>query len=241
MKTLISYKKINLLIALIITSSISYSQNITWKKKLDVAQYGGANWSNLIVKKSNITIEEAKIFAEQNTQVDYFFYMKNGYIYLSGIEESFTKGDAVFFSGKPWLGSAKGYADTYIKQKELNVSNDEDFNLKGEKQYSIKEYDKAVKYFKMALIINPNDAKAFSNLGLSYYKLNKDQLAMEANQQAIQNSKNKTITANTYYNIALLYQKQKQYDLAIYYFNLAYKNNNKPIYLEKIQLTKQFK
>lgn len=232
-------KKIFLFSFIILISHLTNAQSITWNKKTDVAQYGGANWSNRILKKSNLTLDEAKIIAVQNNDIEYFFYMKEGYMYLSGIEESFKKGDAVFFSGKPWLGSAKGKADTYIKEKELSFDNDEDYNLKGEKLYAIKSYENAIKYFKMAVIINPNDAKAYSNLGLTYFKLNQYQLAMEANQKAIKNSKNTTITANTYYNMAIIYQKQNQYDLAIYYYNLAYQNNNKPIYLEKIESIKQ--
>ena len=98
---------------------------IKWKKIPDVAQYGGADWKNEVMHLSGISLERAKTIAAANPKITYFFYMKSGVMYLSGNPDPnngwtakgmFLQGDAVFFSGKPWYGSATGFADAYEKQ-----------------------------------------------------------------------------------------------------------------------------
>ena len=42
-----------------------------------------------------------------------------------GNYRTFRKGDAVFFSGAPWMGSAVGYYDGYVKVAELAFIKDE--------------------------------------------------------------------------------------------------------------------
>lgn len=88
----------------------------------DVAQYKLADWSNLVGRAKNVTVAEAKKIADENPAITFFFYMKGYQMVLENNEANppyarvFHQGDAVFFSGKPWWGSAPGYSDGYIKK-----------------------------------------------------------------------------------------------------------------------------
>jgi hypothetical protein len=102
----------------------SNQQTVEWKKISDVAQYKGADWKNEVKRKSNLTLEEAKSIAASDPNITFFFYMKNGRMYLEGKtgpngwsdKGVFRAGDAVFFTGKPWYGSAPGFSDAYEKE-----------------------------------------------------------------------------------------------------------------------------
>lgn len=78
-------------------------------KTSDVAMYGGADWSNMLRKGNYPDVDTAM----QNAQgSDTFFFYCNGYLDL-GPGKQFQKGDAVYFGGAPWWGSAPqcdGYA-----------------------------------------------------------------------------------------------------------------------------------
>lgn len=91
-----------------------------YEKVSDVAQYGGADWSHVIGIARNISLGEAKEIADGNPEITYFFHMKGWRMVLvkeDGNYLTFHHGDAVFFSGEPWFGSAVGFADSYIKQQ----------------------------------------------------------------------------------------------------------------------------
>ena len=97
---------------------------VSWKRVPDVAQYKGADWANKVHREYGISLEKAMQIGASNPNITYFFYMKGERMYLEGepgpkgwTEKGvFRKGDAVFFSGKPWYGSAPGFADSYEKQ-----------------------------------------------------------------------------------------------------------------------------
>lgn len=91
---------------------------VEFEKIPGVAQYKNSDWSGHIVTKGNMTLEEAMKFAESKPDVDYFFHMK-GWMHLESAPPQhryFRPGDAVFFSGEPWWGSAPGYSDGYVKK-----------------------------------------------------------------------------------------------------------------------------
>jgi len=88
-----------------------------WIKKSNVAQYKGANWDNFVQKESNCTPEKAQRIALLNPEITFFFFCREGMVLEGHIEEkygSFQPGDAVFFSGEPWYGSAP-QCDAYEK------------------------------------------------------------------------------------------------------------------------------
>lgn len=87
----------------------------------DVAQYKLADWSNVIGRARNVTIEQAKKIADADPNITFFFYLKGFQMVLENttVNPAFARvfhhGDAVFFSGTPWWGSAPGLADGYVK------------------------------------------------------------------------------------------------------------------------------
>ena len=96
-------------------------------KSPNVAQYKKANWQDSFIKiVPNSTIESAKKIAEADSEIDFFFLARQG-MFLETLSNKpqynngrFRSGDAVFFKGKPWWGSAP-QCDGYIKEKPQKV------------------------------------------------------------------------------------------------------------------------
>ena len=85
---------------------------VSWEKKSNVAEYKGASWNNLVKKTPKTSIKEAKQIADSDPAITFFFYC-NQTVYLEP-KGVFEQGDAVFFSGEPWYGSAP-QCDSYEK------------------------------------------------------------------------------------------------------------------------------
>ena len=91
-----------------------------------MAQYGGADWRNEVRRDHDLSLEKAMSIGASDPKITFFFYMKDGPMYLEPKEGPggwtekgmFNEGDAVFFTGKPWYGSAPGFADAYEKEQE---------------------------------------------------------------------------------------------------------------------------
>lgn len=95
--------------------------NENFVKVDNVAEYGGADYSNAIGIARGITINQAYEIAVKNPEITYFFFTKGAQMVLCNERGNriFHYGDVVFFKGKPWWGSASGLADGYVK-KEYN-------------------------------------------------------------------------------------------------------------------------
>lgn len=90
-----------------------------FKKVPDVAQYKEADWSNVIGVAKGVLLGEAIEIAKKHPEVTFFFHTKGCQVVLEKTDGSyrvFHEGDAVFFAGEPWWGSAPGFADGYIKE-----------------------------------------------------------------------------------------------------------------------------
>lgn len=92
-----------------------------WQQIEGVAQYKNADWSQVVGIAHHTSLREAIEIANSNDTITYFFYMSGCPMVLEtqeGNYRSFTTGDAVFFAGTPWWGSANGFADGYVKTAE---------------------------------------------------------------------------------------------------------------------------
>lgn len=78
----------------------------------NVAEYKGASWSNFIKTVPGTTPQAAQRIAMADPAITFFFYCRETMV-LEG-KGTFNPGDAVFFSGTPWPGSAP-QADIYQK------------------------------------------------------------------------------------------------------------------------------
>lgn len=87
-----------------------------WNKTANVAQYGQASWDNYVSKASNTTAAGAMRIAFADPAITFFFFCRD-YMVLDGPGGQygpFQPGDAVFFTGDSWYGSAP-QCDSYQK------------------------------------------------------------------------------------------------------------------------------
>ena len=101
------------------TPTASIQAKKGFERVRDVAQYKGADWSNMITIVRSIRLPAAFDFAKNDPNITYFFYTKGPQMVLESPDGSmrvFRQGDAVFFSGEPHWGDAHDLADGYIKK-----------------------------------------------------------------------------------------------------------------------------
>ncbi|MCF2220228.1 tetratricopeptide repeat protein [Chryseobacterium sp. PS-8] len=105
-----------------------------------------------------------------------------------------------------------------------------DINKQGENFYHSGRIEQAVNYYQQALEYNPFDGQIYSNLGLAFSKIGRNAEAIWANREAIKFAADNTIKANSYYNIAKIYENSGQFSEALYYYGLAKENKENPVY-----------
>ncbi len=76
----------------------------------NVAMYGEANWDNYLYTQNFPNVNAA--FQAAQTAASFFFYCRGPMVLGNG--RSFQTGDAVFFSGVPWWGSAPQCDSYYL-------------------------------------------------------------------------------------------------------------------------------
>jgi tetratricopeptide (TPR) repeat protein len=101
----------------------------------------------------------------------------------------------------------------YSKAIEINPHYDLPYENSGNACRKTGDLKLAINYYKKALHINSENYKVASNLGVTYYSLGKYKEALKFYETSLKFSGNQSILA--YYNIALLYNKQKKYTKAI--------------------------
>ena len=88
-----------------------------WNKTPNVAMYGQADWSGYQKTVSNCSPPQAQRIAMLDPAIRFFFYARE-YMVLTNPAwpepRTFQPGDAVFFTGEPWWGSAP-QCDAYQK------------------------------------------------------------------------------------------------------------------------------
>lgn len=97
-------------------------------------------------------------------------------------------------------------------------------NTRGEKFYGENKLEDAMYAFQEAVNLYPSFSQAYSNLGLTYQKLNRTAEALWANRKAIElasgNSKAR-VQASSYYNIARIYEASGRWQEALENFRKA--------------------
>lgn len=112
-------------------------------------------------------------------------------------------------------------------------------NKRGEQAYHAKDMDTAINYYQQALEYNPFDGQIYSNLGLAFGKAGRNAEAIWANREAIKFASTNIIKANSYFNIAKIYENNRQYADALSYYQMAKENNENPVYDNAIKRVKQ--
>lgn len=115
------------------------------------------------------------------------------------------------------------------------------YNREGEAVYKTGQLEQAIQLFQQATELDGNYGQAFSNLGLAYQKNGNIAEAIWANRKAISlasGANAATTRANSYYNIAKIYETAGHNVDALQHYQLAYAEKNKPSYEEAIARVK---
>ncbi|MGE5476622.1 MAG: tetratricopeptide repeat protein [Bacteroidales bacterium] len=114
-------------------------------------------------------------------------------------------------------------------------------NRDGEKAYHAGNLEGAAELFRQAIDIDSEYGQAYSNLGLTYQKLNRTSEAIWANRKAIalaSGNSAATVRASSYYNIAKIYEQAQQYQDALQHYELAKGQKDNPVYTQAIERVK---
>ncbi len=135
-------------------------------------------------------------------------------------------------SSAPASPAMQNSGDTQLARK---------YNREGEAVYKTGQLEQAIQLFQQATESDGNYGQAFSNLGLAYQKNGNIAEAIWANRKAISLASGvnaATTRANSYYNIAKIYETSGQNAEALQHYQLAYTEKNKPSYEEAIARVK---
>ncbi len=135
-------------------------------------------------------------------------------------------------SSAPASPAMQNSGDTQLARK---------YNREGEAVYKTGQLEQAFQLFQQATELDGNYGQAFSNLGLAYQKNGNIAEAIWANRKAISLASGvnaATTRANSYYNIAKIYETSGQNAEALQHYQLAYTEKNKPSYEEAIARVK---
>ncbi|HGT4440785.1 TPA: tetratricopeptide repeat protein [Escherichia coli] len=135
-------------------------------------------------------------------------------------------------SSAPASPAMQNSGDTQLARK---------YNREGEAVYKTGQLEQAIQLFQQATELDGNYGQAFSNLGLAYQENGNIAEAIWANRKAISLASGvnaATTRANSYYNIAKIYETSGQNAEALQHYQLAYTEKNKPSYEEAIARVK---
>lgn len=140
--------------------------------------------------------------------------------------------DGGYINDLPRILASSGNAAALVSTAE-NTELAKKYNREGEVVYKDGNLEQAIQLFQQATVLDSSYGQAFSNLGLVYQKDGKIAEAIWANRKAISlaSGANATTTrANSYYNIAKIYENAGQYADALQHYQLANAQRNKPVY-----------
>lgn len=108
-------------------------------------------------------------------------------------------------------------------------------NLNADKAYKNKQFEQAALLYQQSIDYNPNVGQTYSNLAVTYQKLNRSSEALWANQKAIALASNDNTKAYSHYNIGKIYENNQDYDKATEHYKLANQYKPNATYDEAIQ------
>ena len=117
--------------------------------------------------------------------------------------------------------------------QQSDITSSLDVNKQGEDAYHAKRLVQSVEFYQRAIELNPNNGQAYSNLGLSFQKLNREAEAIWANRKAIDLANGpttNTIKASSFYNIARIYEAKSQWQDALDNYKKALENKQNAAY-----------
>ena len=88
----------------------------------------------------------------------------------------------------------------------------------GNKYYNLKDYEKAIDFYKMSIDSNENTACSYYNSGVCYIKLKNFDKAIEMIRRALSMQQE----SKYYFNLAYCYAMKEEVKKALIYFNMAW-------------------
>lgn len=144
--------------------------------------------------------------------------------------------EAVGTELEEYRGNGEASVEPIISQEDIQESLN--YNRQGEDAYHAGNLESSVEYYQMAIELDPNNGQAYSNLGLSFQKLNRVAEAIWANRKAIalaHGTQINTIKASSYYNIAKIYENKGQWEDALQNYTWAKEHKQNVVYDNAIQ------
>lgn len=122
-----------------------------------------------------------------------------------------------------------------IAIKEQNEKKAKDINLIGEKQYHNGNYKSAIETYLEALTYDESNGLIWSNLALAYLRDDNFYGSQFASIIAIITTNDNTIKANSYYNLAKMYEESGMDIDAYLNYTYANETNSKEVYKKSIK------
>lgn len=94
-------------------------------------------------------------------------------------------------------------------------------NIQGDQAYQKNEFEQAALLYQQSIDYNPNLGQTYSNLAVSYQKLNRPSEALWANQKAIALATNTNTKAYSHYNMGRIYESNQDYATALMHYQQA--------------------
>ena len=108
-------------------------------------------------------------------------------------------------------------------------------NLNADKAYKNNQFEQASMLYQQSIDYNPNAGQTYSNLAVTYQKLNRSSEALWANQKAIALASNDNTRAYSHYNMGKIYENNQDFAQAKQHYQLANQYKPSPTYDEAIQ------
>ena len=208
--------------------SSSRSQSLS-KSKARVEVYVGQTLIRTYLSKPDKNATSWVVFGIDGEGA---FHDIDQYMYLDS--KPLDKHLASLIKGNTFESHASISKDTKTKAKRLNV--------RGEKVYHEDRLEEAMYLFQDAVNLYPSYGQAYSNLGLTYQKLNRTAEALWANRKAIELASGKTkkrVQASSFYNIAKIYEAKEQWSDALNNFEKALSLRQHNAYVKGIARMKE--
>jgi hypothetical protein len=153
-------------------------------------------------------------------------------------------------TGSQGSDAAATFMDGLIKQPDfgpaalVNAQSDQlarDYNKRGESAYHAGDLEGSIDLYRQAIELNPNFSQAYSNMGLSYMKLNRRAEVIWASRKAIDlasGANTATVRASSYYNIAKQYESESMWQEAKENYEMAQQSKANPTYAKSIERMK---
>lgn len=116
-----------------------------------------------------------------------------------------------------------------------NQARAKSLNLSADKAYKLNRFEQAALLYQQSIDANPNVGQTYSNLAVTYQKLNRSSEALWANQKAIALATSDNTRAYSHYNMGRIYEQNQSKRDALYHYQQANQFKPSPSYQQAIQ------